>query len=634
MCGIVGIITLGVKPDLRRVEAARDVLAHRGPDGIGLWSDSPLGSAHIALAHRRLSILDLSSRASQPLLVDCGGQVRPATLAQTGGAQLALVFNGEIYNYIELRAELQRTGATFVSTGDTEVLLRAYEHWGESCVEHFNGMFAFALWDKKRHVLFCARDRFGEKPFHYTFDESAGVFAFASEVKALVALGVVRPVLDQRATFRYFRFGEQAGVGQTIWTGVRRLLPGHAMLVRLEGGRITRTDYRYWDVDQDRTHECTDADAHEQFAVAFRESVRMRLRSDVPVGTSLSGGLDSSSVLCQVHALGAASGQMAFTARMTDPRLDEGPYVDAVLSATGIPGVSILPSPQLFISELDALCYHQEEPFPTTSIFASYLVQGLAKKHGVTVLLDGQGADEFLAGYSHYPAVLLADLARNGRFASWRRERRAVRQRLGADPVPPRAAIRLFLGALRSTASTVTVASALNDEVLAVDFKQAHLEERPRCLAVRHDALGTRMYADLMLGHLQELLRYADRNSMAHSREVRLPFLDHRLVELTLSLSRRQVFSAGESKRVLRRAMKSMVPETILQRRDKIGFVTPWAEWWSGGCGDVLADRLRDAEVSLCDVVRPGAARAGSREALSIISLAACKAQLESIATN
>ena len=634
MCGIVGLMTLSVNVDLRRLETARDVLAHRGPDGVGLWSDSPLGSAHIALGHRRLSVLDLTTRASQPLLLDSCGKVRPATLAQTGDAELALVFNGEIYNYIELRSDLQRTGATFVSSGDTEVLLRAYEHWGESCVERFNGMFAFALWDRKRKVLFCARDRFGEKPFHYVLDENAGVFAFASEVKALVAMGIVRPVLEQKATFRYFKFGELAGTDQTIWQGVRRLLPGHAMSVRLEGARITRTDHRYWDVDQDRTYECNDDDAHEQFAGAFRESVRMRLRSDVPVGTSLSGGLDSSSVLCQVHALGAAAGQMAFTARMTDPRLDEGPYVDAVLTATGIPGVSILPTPQLLISELDTLCYHQEEPFPTTSIFASYLVQGLAKQYGVTVLLDGQGADEFLAGYTHYPAVLLSDFARKGQFGSWRRERHAVRQRLGADPVPPRVALRLFLGALRGSVDTLTVAPPLKDDVLNVDFKEAHSDERPRCVAVRRDALGTRMYADLTLGHLQELLRYADRNSMAHSREVRLPFLDHRLVELTLSLSRRQVFSAGESKRVLRHAMKSLVPQTVLQRRDKIGFVTPWAEWWSGACGDVLAARLKDAEMSLRDVVRPGAARAGSRDALSIISLAACKAQLESRATS
>lgn len=628
MCGILGLVNLRGERDVERIEAARDVLSHRGPDGAGLWTCDIGDEAHVALAHRRLRILDLTEKAAQPLLLDCDDCVRPARVRERGDAHIALLFNGEIYNFVELRSELCRAGFAFSSTGDTEVLLRAYQHWGEACVEHLNGMFSFAAWDNRTRTLFCARDRFGEKPFHYIIDEERGIFAFASEIKALVALGIRRPALDATATYRFLRFGELAGASQSIWSDVKRLQAGHCMRVSVTSRGLDSATSAYWMLDEAHAVECDDATAREQFASAFRESVRIRLRSDAALGTSLSGGLDSSSVICQIHALGSSSAQMAFTARMDDPRLDEGAYVADVLKATGIPGASVRPRAEAFVEDLDTLCYYQEEPFPTTSIFASYIVQRLAQQHGVTVLLDGQGADEYLAGYAHYPAVLLTDLARRGRFPEWYVERAAAKAAFGIDPVPPKAAIRLFAKAFGRSAHSLLVDTVLSDSVLEPEFSHAHAGEEPRSIPVRSDALGARLYADLCLGHLQELLRYADRNSMAHSRELRLPFLDHRLVELVWSLPRRNVYSHGETKRVLRRAMQSIVPDTILRRRDKIGFATPWMEWWNGESGEILRNRLTEAERSLQGIIRPGVARPGSRDALSIISLAGCRTQL------
>jgi asparagine synthase (glutamine-hydrolysing) len=509
-------------------------------------------------------------------------------------------------------------GHAFSSTGDTEVLLAAYAEWGEECVERLNGMFSFAIWDRARRRLFGARDRFGEKPLHYVYDRRAGLFAFASEMKALFALGVAKPALDDRSLYRYLRFGEQAGVESTIWRNVRRLLPAHAFRVDIDDNDMRMHTWRYWNIDFSRVAHIRFDDSADRFRDLFADAVRLRLRSDVPVGTSLSGGLDSSSVLCQVKAIGAAAGQKAFTARMDDASLDEGPHVDFLLSAVGIPGHSVTPHASEFLQELDTLFFHQEEPFPATSIFASYLVNRLAREHGVTVLLDGQGADEYLAGYAHYPALLLSDLARR-RPAAWWNERRASKQRLGIDPVPPRAMFAIAAGLIDD--GPLLVDEIHGVEWLRGEFRDAHAHEQPRTLPRGPDALRTRLFADLTLGHLQELLRYADRNGMAFSREPRLPFLDHRLVELCATLPTDHLLSRGISKRVLRHAMRGVVPDAILDRTDKVGFATPWSRWWSGPSAAPLKERLNDCALALRDYVDVRGILPASREALVVLSL-------------
>jgi asparagine synthase (glutamine-hydrolysing) len=631
MCGFVGMVLRRDRLDSARLESARDVLRHRGPDGAGLWVSTQSGPWCATFAHRRLSILDLSEHGDQPLLRTGRAPSRPAVPNEVGGATLALVYNGEIYNYVELRDELAALGHAFTSSGDTEVLLAAYAEWGESCLTRLNGMFAFAIWDGTRRRLFGARDRFGEKPLHYVFDKRSELFAFASEVKALFALGVAAPQLDDRSVYRYFRFGEQAGVESTIWRDVRRLLPATAFTVDVgDDGPAMRT-WRYWDVDFDGVVDIPLARSAERFRELFADSVRLRLRSDVRVGTSLSGGLDSSSVLCQVSAIGASAGQAAFTARMDDPMLDEGRHVDVLLSRTRIPGFSVTPTAAEFLEELDKLFYHQEEPFPSTSIFASYLVNRLAFENGVTVLLDGQGADEYLAGYPHYPAVRLTDLARRGRLIQWWLERRASAERLAIDPVPPRAVFALVGSSVRGEHRVIV------DDVHPVGWLQASFRERfaseePRAIPTGPDALRTRLYADLMLGHLQELLRYADRNGMAFSREPRLPFLDHRLVEFCATLPTTHLLSRGVSKRVLRKAMRGVVPDAILDRKDKVGFATPWTQWWTGPHGPALTSRFLDCGLLLRDFVDVSKIVPGSRESLIVITLASALEALAPVA--
>jgi asparagine synthase (glutamine-hydrolysing) len=549
-------------------------------------------------------------------------------------ADLAIVYNGEIYNYVELRDDLASAGHRFRSSGDTEVILAAYSQWGEGCLTRLNGMFAFAIWDRPRRRLFCARDRFGEKPFYYVFDSRLQRFAFASEVKALIAAGFATPDLHAKAVYRFFKFGEQAGVPETIWRDVRKVLPARMLVADASGSRLIVSERQYWDVSISDEPSTTLPTAAETFAELFRESVKIRLRSDVPVGTSLSGGLDSSSVLCQIHALGAAAGQKAFTARMDDPALDESLFVNLVLARTGVPGFSVVPTVDAFLRDLDRLSFHQEEPFTSTSIFASFLVHRLARDNGVTVMLDGQGADEYLAGYAHYPATLLASLAQRGQWMQWWRERRCIRSVVGVDPVPLRAALnyRRRRSADRQTSEIIV------DDVRDVSFLRAAMreefrEEQPRTIRAAGSQLKARLYADLMHGHLQELLRYADRNSMAFSREVRLPFLDHRLVEFSLSLPPAMLLGGGWSKRVLRAAMHGVVPPEILQRRDKVGFVAPWSQWWTN---EKYASRFREALNGSCEnlseFVDVDEIQEGSSAALGVMTLSSSTRQLRAVA--
>jgi asparagine synthase (glutamine-hydrolysing) len=294
----------------------------------------------------------------------------------------------------------------------------------------------------------------------------------------------------------------------------------------------------------------------------------------------------------------------------------------------GVTGFTVTPTAEAFLADFDRLFYHQEEPFPSSSIFASWLVQRLASEHGVTVLLDGQGADEYLAGYAHYPAALLVDHARRGELGRWWRERRALRARTGADPVPPRAALWHWRRGPRALSGPVPVQAERPVAFLSPELSRAHGAEEPRTMPAAGGLLATRLRADLLEGHLQELLRYADRNAMAFARETRLPFLDHRLVELVMRRPLSLSYRDGESKWVLRRAMRGVVPDEILDRRDKVGFATPWTEWTGGRWGAELTNRLREAERALGEIIQPNLLTPADPAALGVMAIASIRAQL------
>ena len=413
MCGILGLYRIeGGSVDISALVAGTAVQRHRGPDDEGyVLVDSRRGEAvactgddsdprvrlphvsrfagerrfDVCLGFRRLAIHDLSPAGHQPMASRDG--------------RLWIVFNGEIYNFRDLRAELESHGYRFETDSDTEVILAAYDKWGEECLRFFNGMWAFAIWDIQKRELFIARDRFGEKPLHYT--HSSGLFAFSSEMKGLWAAGAADPKIDDEGLARYRLCGETDASEQTLFSGVRRLLQSHSLRVTPAGLLPVR---RYWDLHPHATRDQSEAQSIERFRELCVDSVNLRLSADVPVGSSLSGGLDSSTVVSIIASLlPPQSTQKTFSARFNEQQLDEGKWMNLVIEAAGrIQPHFVFPDREGFLSSLQTVFWHQEEPFVSSSIYAQWCVMRLAKDHGVTVLLDGQGADEILGGYHSY----------------------------------------------------------------------------------------------------------------------------------------------------------------------------------------------------------------------------------------
>ncbi len=583
MCGIAGIVGIDAPADISLVAAMNRVLVHRGPDDGGEWVD-PTG--RVALANRRLAILDLTPAGHQPML--------------SGDGSCCLVFNGEIYNYVELRGELAALGHRFGTHTDTEVVLVAYEQWGDSFVERFNGMFAFALWDSRRRRLVAGRDRFGEKPFYYHL--SARHFAFASELKALVLDPSLARTIDEVAVGRYLVDARVDGDERTFLRDVRQLPPAHLLTIDASGTLATR---RYWRLALDDTSTATAADAAEEFRALLTDAVRLRLRSDVDVGSSLSGGLDSSSIVCTMKTLlGATMGQQkTFSARYRTGGTDEGRYIDAVVEKTGVEAHHVWIEGEQLLDDLDRFVWHQDEPVAHTSQFAQWKVMELARKTGVTVLLDGQGADEVLGGYpSPTFGHRYAELVAAGSLGELIRELISFRRNHGAvAPALRYLAAAMLPGRLRRAARVRYHRSAGLELLAAPVTSTAIADGTPRGL--RHA-----LYETLTVTSLPGLLRYGDRNSMAFSREARLPFLDHRLVEFVYSLPSDQLVRNGAAKVLLRRAMRGVIPDAIADRMDKVGFATPERDWFTGPLGPWLEASL--AALKRRDIVSPAAIEA------------------------
>jgi asparagine synthase (glutamine-hydrolysing) len=569
VCGICGIVRLDAPPEREIVERMTGILVHRGPDAEGVYA-----APGVALGSRRLAILDLSDEGAQPFASDDG--------------RFRLVHNGEIYNYRELRTELEGKGRSFRSGTDTEVVLKAYEEWGEACVRRFNGMWAFAIWDSERRELFASRDRAGVKPFYYSVRGDR--LAFASEPKAFRA----DPDTDLRPNPRvvrdYLERGYVEHTDGTFFDGIVKLPAAHSL--RFAHGKIELR--RYWQLEPG---EMPSGDPVEKLRELFLDAVRLRLRSDVTVGTALSGGLDSSAIVCAVDHLrrkepAAASAvgerQATFTVYFDGGRLDERPYARAVTDAAAVDAHWISFSAADVIDNLPAIVASQDEPFASTSMIAQWFVMREAARAGVTVMLDGQGGDEVLAGYPYYFGFRFADLLREGHVVELASEIAAYRSLHGAGVFAIGGSLaRPFLPAAlkwRLRSRVAATAPLVHPELRALP------PTPPRAEHAFRDRLRSQLHLIFAERGLPALLRYEDRNSMAHSIEARLPFLDYRLVEFLFCLSGDFLIHRGRTKEILRHALSDLLPPLVRERVDKVGFETPEAEWFRGPLGDLAED--------------------------------------------
>lgn len=553
MCGIAGFLNKsGVPASQETIRSMTEAVRHRGPDGYGYYT-----SGNLALGHRRLAIIDLSEAANQPMHWQGGG--------------LTIIFNGEIYNYVELRDELQRLGHRFATHSDTEVILAAYAQWGPECVGRFNGMWAFAIYDRQRNQLFCSRDRFGVKPFHYVNNER--VFAFGSEIKQLLDfLPSRRANHDVMMTFlvtSWLDYSEE----ETFFEGINKLPAGHNLIVDVPTGKLECR--RYYRLVGRPLNGLAPEQVPFRFLDLLSDAVSLRLRSDVPVGTCLSGGLDSSVIAALAAPQYMAACRQPFaaiTALSIDGAVDEEPYARQVVKKSGLRWLKVRPTSADFVAAMPNVIYHQDEPIRSPSMVMQYFVMRTAREHATPVLLDGQGADETLLGYDIY-------------CGPW------IRSALRRDGV--KAGIRAFQDALanrqRMSAATClkwTVGLGLT----GLRYRRArrevpHLHSFPDLPGIlRQHAASTRDWEQFQLveiGNLSlpQLLRYEDRNSMAFSIETRLPFLDYRLVEFCVGLPIQFKIREGWGKWVMRKAAAGAVPDPILWRKDKIGFEAPDAMW-------------------------------------------------------
>ena len=631
MCGITGIIPRDrFEPQI--LVQMTDLLRHRGPDDEGYtvfaadgsveraggkdtpeeayacstpympqWQEprQPASSpTRLAFGYRRLSIHDLSSHGHQPMCY---------------GDRYWIIFNGEVYNFHELRTELEAAGNCFGSHSDTEVILAAYARYGPEAVPMFNGMWAFAIYDQVEQSLFLSRDRFGVKPLYYWVAPD-GAFYFASEIKAFTACRGWRASMNGQRVYEFLNWGISDHTSETMFAGVFQIPPGHCLTIDLK----RRPEFRSGaPVPCTRWYELRPMaftgdyqDASELFARTLRESVSLRLRSDVPVGSCLSGGLDSSAIVCMVHRLLGEQGgprmQKTFSACAHDPRFDERAWVDKVVGATGVEGYYTYPTVEELFEIMPQLAWEQDEPYGSTSIFAQWNVFRLARRHGVVVMLDGQGADEILAGYHEYFGPRLAGLFRRAELRTLLGELRSIRRIhgysyfggltfLGSSIAPRR--VRDYFKQLVGRTSVTPV-------WLKLESLRASPTEPYSDLGSHVGTVDGLSRAHLGGAMLQKLLHWEDRTSMAHSIEARLPFLDYRMVEAMLGLPDDFKIAGGVTKRVMRDGLVGVLPEVVRNRMDKRGFITPEEQWMREVVPHHFRAKVRQVVAESSDVLR------------------------------
>jgi asparagine synthase (glutamine-hydrolysing) len=610
MCGIFA--SLAFEPDTKRI----DIVSHRGPDGRG-WKVMPTSQGPLALGHRRLAIIDLDERASQPMAF--------------GDDRYWMVYNGEIYNYRELREELRARGATFRTESDSEVLLQAYATWGEAALDKLLGMFSLIIWDARDQVLFAARDRFGIKPLFF-FNSKHGL-AFSSEIKQLLDLPGGERRMNLSRTWDFLCAGYTDHTDETMFAGVRQLRGGQC--VRLGLSRWRPGDdlpiRQYYDIPRGPGERLTEQQAAEKFREIFLDSVKLHLRSDVRVGSCLSGGLDSSSIVSvmdrQLKREGASDPIHTVSACYPNKEVDEKPFMDIVVANTRTEPHFIYPGANDAFDLAEKITWHQDEPYGSTSIYSQWSVFDEARKQNIKVMLDGQGADEQLAGYHgsfwYYAQSLIND-RRHLAFAHmvydrWRKHGLwppdQLKTMLG-HRAPAWAAKYARRVAPVDRSGDGWMGTALLDEAKpASGGGLAEVMARDGVPTLNN--IGELSVAFVKGASLPMLLRYEDRNSMAHSIEARVPFLDHRLVEFNISLWDQHKIVAGDTKRVLRSAMRGILPEPVRTRHDKLGFATPESAWFRGALKQKVIDGVEETLRRYPSLLNPNETRALMNAALA-----------------
>ncbi|MDA1354291.1 MAG: asparagine synthase (glutamine-hydrolyzing) [bacterium] len=555
MCGIAGIIQWEPSTPGTCLKQMLDLISHRGPDGEGQFSENG-----VQLGHRRLAIIDLSEAANQPMHYQ---------------DRYTVIHNGEIYNYLELRDELQALGYSFTTSSDTQVILAAYAEWGTASAHKFNGMWAFALYDRVERRVWISRDRFGIKPLYYLTHQ--GAFYFASEIKAFKAIEGLKWVLNQEIMDDFMVHGLTDHRAETFIQGIQQVKGGHEMVLSLNSPSFSVKPWYHLSTQE---HGYNDEKAIETFQDLFESAVCLRLRSDVTLGSCLSGGLDSSAIVaCASELLAKTPVQSALhtiSSCSKDPAYDEQEFVNALAKRYPIKTHRIFPSLRDFLNDLDEVIWHQDQPFTTSSISAQWHVFKAAKKEGLIVMLDGQGADEQLAGYHHFFPPLFAHLLKTGHWIRLIRELRFYRRKHGHSLLKT---LQVLLFSLVPSIIFRYIWQSIGKgrPSWLLSTSKSHLLKRR--LTAFSKGIQSTSIAELQWLNLSMLLRYEDRNSMAHSIESRLPFLDYRLVEHILGLRDDQKIRDGVTKWVLRQSEAPRLPNKILNRMDKMGFVTAEKKW-------------------------------------------------------
>jgi asparagine synthase (glutamine-hydrolysing) len=541
MCGIAGQYCFKDQPDKNLINNMSTILKHRGPDTDGTYFNNTVG-----LAHRRLGIIDLSESARQPMFNE--------------DHSIVVVYNGEIYNHPSLRDILIESGHIFKSNADTEIIVHAYEEWGMNCLTQFNGMWAFALWDNRKKVLFCARDRFGIKPFYYTFTEHS--LLFASEIKALLAHPAIGTSQNELMVETFLSSGILDHTNTTMFSKIYQIPPSEGLIINNNG--VRRFRYCDLEISPNITSIVTDENVASNVIHLFKKVIKSHLRSDVPVGTCLSGGIDSSAIVKLVNTDHPM--QNTFSAIFNNEQFDESKYIKLVTENTSLEPFSIEPTPKDLLKDIDHLIYTQDEPFGSLSIYAQYCVMKLA--HGkVKVLLDGQGADELFGGYLAYQKNYISELIKRKHWIL------AFKEMIGS--------FRHHRYFYRYAIYQTLIRNKRKN--LLTSYIKTHRYE---------GKFNTMLHNELFTTNLPSLLHFEDRNSMAFSIEARVPYLDTEFTNYIASLPYDQKIRNGVTKIALRNAIKGIIPEKIRMRMDKMGFVTPEESWMKYELKDYVMDIL------------------------------------------